>query len=292
MRRLVRHRAMRPLLKKILAWSCDVLRKSPHDEDSLFWQKIHGVCLHKLGFGIGSHPLQSGEAYVASILERHLPRNAVIFDVGANVGQYAEMIATFFPAAEVFCFEPSPTAFEALSERVGANSVFRVFNVGLGASASKVSLYADAAGSALSSLYRRRLDHFDIKLGTAEDVELTTIDDFCEAQNIKRIDFLKLDTEGHELQVLRGAKLLRASGKIAAIQFEFGGCNIDSRTYFQDFFYELNDEYTLYRILPHALQVIPTYREADEVFITSNYLALHRDRFVDFDCARACAATR
>ena len=62
--------------------------------------------------------------------------------------------------------------------------------------------------------------------------------------------------------------------KINFIQFEFGGCNIDSRTYFQDFFYLLNDNYTIYRDLKNGLFEMPVYKETYEIFITINFLAV------------------
>jgi len=63
------------------------------------------------------------------------------------------------------------------------------------------------------------------------------------------------------------------SGSIDFIQFEFGGCNIDSRTYFQDFYYLLKDNYKIYRIVKDGIYPINQYREMYEAFITTNYLA-------------------
>ncbi len=63
------------------------------------------------------------------------------------------------------------------------------------------------------------------------------------------------------------------SGAVDFIQFEFGGCNIDSRTYFQDFYYLLNDRYKISRILKDGLYPISRYKEMYEAFTTTNYLA-------------------
>lgn len=67
-----------------------------------------------------------------------------------------------------------------------------------------------------------------------------------------------------------------ASGAVDFIQFEFGGTNIDSRTYFQDFYYLLKDQYNIYRILKDGLFQITQYKEVYEVFITTNFLAQKR----------------
>jgi hypothetical protein len=84
---------------------------------------------------------------------------------------------------------------------------------------------------------------------------------------------LKLDIEGHELNAIKGAKQMIADKKVDFIQFEFGGCNIDSRTYFQDFYYLLKDKYRIYRILRDGIFEIEQYKETSEIFITVNYLA-------------------
>ena len=87
--------------------------------------------------------------------------------------------------------------------------------------------------------------------------------------------FLKVDVEGHELDVFSGAKDALRKGSIKNIQFEFGGCNIDTRTFFQDFWYLLTGYgYTLYRIMPDgSLYRINNYAEKLEAFICTNYFA-------------------
>jgi hypothetical protein len=96
-------------------------------------------------------------------------------------------------------------------------------------------------------------------------------------KNVEKIHFLKLDIEGHELKALNGVKEMIGNRKIDFIQFEFGGCNIDSRTFFQDFFYLLKDNNTWYRILKNGLFEIPEYKETCEIFITAYYLAIIKE---------------
>jgi hypothetical protein len=87
---------------------------------------------------------------------------------------------------------------------------------------------------------------------------------------------LKIDVEGHELNVLKGAAELLSSRRINFIQFEFGEADIDSRTYLRDFFDLLSDNYDFFRIVPHGLRPIGAYSSAHEVFATINYLAALR----------------
>ena len=63
-------------------------------------------------------------------------------------------------------------------------------------------------------------------------------------------------------------------GNVRSIQFEFGGCNIDTKTYFQDFWYFFKErDFDLYRISPLGLIRILEYKESDEFFTATNYIA-------------------
>ena len=106
-----------------------------------------------------------------------------------------------------------------------------------------------------------------------ESISITTVDEFCRKNDIAHINFLKLDIEGHELYCLEGAVEMMKNRNIDFIQFEFGGCNIDSRTYFQDFWYLLKDQYNIYRIVRDGLVQIHQYNERLEIFKNINFLA-------------------
>ena len=82
--------------------------------------------------------------------------------------------------------------------------------------------------------------------------------------------------EGHELDVLDGAKVMFANKAIDMVTFEFGGCNIDTRTFFQDFWYFFSkNDMAIYRILPNQrLYHITSYNESREQFDTTNYVAI------------------
>lgn len=123
---------------------------------------------------------------------------------------------------------------------------------------------------------KRKLDHFDINFDQKEQIEIKTLDEYCEDEGISEINLLKVDVEGHELEVLNGAMDMISSGNIQYITFEFGGANIDTRTYFQDYYYFFDKyDYDIYRILPNSeLYKIDSYSELDEKFRTTNYIAV------------------
>jgi len=109
-----------------------------------------------------------------------------------------------------------------------------------------------------------------------EVVRVTTLDILAEKYAVQHVAFLKLDLEGHELEALKGAKNLLERKGIDAIIFEFGGCNIDSRTFFRDFLSLLVSQYqfSLYRLLPkQRLKYFSKYSETLEQFNWQNILA-------------------
>jgi hypothetical protein len=108
----------------------------------------------------------------------------------------------------------------------------------------------------------------------SESVEVRTLDDWSEEQGITCVDLLKIDVEGAELSVLLGASRLLARGALRRIQFEFGGTDIDSRTFLRDFVHVLGPSYSLHRILPAGLSAPVRYSERQEIFVLQNYLAV------------------
>ncbi len=132
-------------------------------------------------------------------------------------------------------------------------------------------MFSDREKSGLASLYQRQLDYFGIDFSKKETVILSTIDNYCNENKIDRIDLLKLDVEGHELKILKGASQMLAENKISNIQVEFGGCNLDSRTYFRDFWNLLHEKFHIFYILRDSLLEIERYQETLEIFTTTNF---------------------
>jgi FkbM family methyltransferase len=128
----------------------------------------------------------------------------------------------------------------------------RVNNFALSNASGNASLFKVSGNSGLNSLTKRRLDHFDVQMNDIEEIRTITLDEYVSENNINNIDLLKIDVEGHELDVLNGASGCLKDSRIRCIQFEFGGCNIDTRVFFQDFWYLLVEKYSfsLYRITP------------------------------------------
>jgi FkbM family methyltransferase len=244
-----------------------------------FYEVLLRISLAGMNYGNGSDFKLSGELNVFKHIKKHYGNKAlIIFDVGANVGNYSKNLAEFFNSDTlIHSFEPSKKTFQIFLETTSNYSNIVPNNFGISDKKSDLTLYSKNEASGLASVYQRNLEHFGISMDMSEQIKLLTIDDYCKLNNIDHLHFLKLDIEGHELKALIGAKQMINEKRIDFIQFEFGGCNIDSKTYFQDFFYLLKEKYKIYRVLKRGLFEIKQYIEINEIFITVNYLAIKRD---------------
>ena len=201
----------------------------------------------------------------------------MIFDVGANRGQYLDLVFEQFAnhPIMVHAFEPSPAAFADLSRRYAGRKQVALNNLALGSAMGEQTLFYESPGSQLSSLYPRRIQHHGIHLAKSELVRVETLDTYCTAHAITQIDLLKLDVEGYEWEVLQGASQLFERKQIAMLSFEFGGCNLDARTFFRDFFHFFTErQMTLARVTPFGtLRTIQRYDEGLEQFRTTCFVA-------------------
>ena len=264
-------------MKKIIINSLIKILKIIKGQDT--WESLYKLALKQMNYGNGGDFDKSGELNVIKYINEKLfnETKIIIFDVGGNNGDYATELASFFSTkAIIHSFEPSSSAFHALVEKTKNINNLISNNFGLSDFEENLLLYTNIEGSVWASVYQRDLERYGISLDKSELIKLTTIDNYCEENKIDRINFLKLDIEGHELKALNGAKQMINNKKIDFIQFEFSSANIDSRTYFHDFYLLLKNNYQLYRITQNNLFDLKEYQETYEVFTTTNYLAVKK----------------
>lgn len=248
-----------------------------------FFEALYKLSLSGMNIGGGAHVEDSGELNALLYIKEKLASSGaagtdyVLFDVGANIGNYSLLLREVFgPAAELHSFEPSGKTYKKLTANLAGKARSSQHNFGLGDKEDRTTLYTDHDESGLASVYKRKLDHYQIDMNQSEDIVLQTLDSFCREKKIEHIHFLKIDVEGHEKKVLEGSKEMMQSGNIDFIQFEFGGTSIDARSYFQDYFYLLNDKYQIFRIVKDGVYPISNYAEIYELFLPTNFLAQRR----------------
>jgi FkbM family methyltransferase len=234
---------------------------------------VERTSAHAQGKGYGTSTIKQEVNLVHRVLGRR-PRLAI--DIGGNIGDYTAELLTKTPDLEIHMFEPSSTNIDKLKTRFSADNNVTLVPYAVSNSVGSATLFSDKPGSGLGSLIKRKLDHFGIEFDFSETVTTLRFEEYWNEQLHRRnIDIVKMDIEGHELAALQGfGEAIRAT---SVLQFEFGGCNIDTRTFFQDFWYFFDDNgFEIYRITPLGLESIERYRESDEFFATTNFIGANR----------------
>lgn len=237
------------------------------------------TALHGLGFNNWKTLHESGESWVIRrvLVKLALGSPPVFFDVGANSGDYSKLLLENFPQATLHAFEPHPRTFQTLTQNVGTK--VNCHPLALGAEKGTSNLYDRGGndGGIRASLSKEALEAVQSKPLTAYPVTVSTVDDFLRGQNIQRIDFMKIDTEGFEMDVLQGAGVSLAEGKIGAIQFEFNDVHFARRQFLADF-QAILPRHRLYRILLDGLVPLDLLSTAErEIFAFQNILAWPAD---------------
>ncbi len=148
----------------------------------------------------------------------------VVFDVGANIGQSIELYRESFPECTIHSFEPNPEMFRILEKKWNSEETVFLYSLALNSSSGIFPFHVTNVPEASSLLHPdpklMRLSA-DNKYGSKKiDVECVTLDQFCSDNKISAIDILKLDVQGAELEVLKGAENILSSEMIPLLYVE------------------------------------------------------------------------
>ena len=259
-------------MKKLLIYSAKTLNINLHE---------HGLI--QIGAYISHVPEKNGEVFLIEHILPHLFKpgaQLTFFDVGSNVGHYAIGLRKYFPDARIYAFEPVKGTYDLM---INNASDFRIdtYNLGLGDKQGIATIFNETnnTNTELASLYRDVFNVTDEREDeiTSHQFAIDTIDNFCSKKQIKNINFLKIDVEGHELLVLKGALKMLGQKAIDVIQFEFNMHNVYSRVYLRDFYLLLND-FEIFRIRQNGLISLGAYNSVNEIFLLQNFLAVRKDK--------------
>ena len=161
------------------------------------------------------------ESHEVSFILTALKPGMIFFDVGANAGLFAISAANKIGGTHVFAFEPCSSTYELLKKNLMLNRVADVKTVqaALGESVGEGVLQINASGKdGLNTL--GQVTHPSSKVVGQEDVRITTVDVFMMEHNVPRVDVMKVDIEGAELMLFRGARDLLAREDAPLILYE------------------------------------------------------------------------
>ncbi len=206
----------------------------------------------------------------------------VILDVGASKGEYSCHCIRINKYATVYAFEPHPKTFETLKTTVSGEGVI-VVNKAVSSSRGRMQLYdyRNNEGSSHATLYQDVIEKVHGGDSISFEVEAVTLDEFVIENKIDKVHLLKIDVEGNELNVLRGAKKSLKKDIFDAIQFEFTQINSVSRVFMKDYFDLLGAKFSLHRLLPNGLSSLADYTPTGhEIYGHQNIVAIRREKNV------------
>ena len=201
-----------------------------------------------------------------------------VIQVGANVGLWTRQ---FLDSAEsrgrlddvdLHAFEPCTATFRQLAKALG-DSPASLQQLAVSDRPGKATLHIAPETSKWNSLHDLPGRH-----NATEDVAVTTLDAYAQRAGLSRIDLLKIDAEGHDLAVLKGASCLLRDGRIAVIQFEYNECWIPPRNFLYDAFCLLEPlGYRLGKLTPLGVEFYPSWNSELETFSGAMYVACRKD---------------
>lgn len=183
-----------------MAWNLKALIKDRIERSGWFVRKTRGLTL-------GSSLRRDFEVL-------GLANPDVIFDIGAHVGESSLQYAGYFPTSRIFAFEPVADNYKQLKLNTKGIKNIRCINKAVGGEVGLSQIALDGTNTQAHSLAKTGGDRH-----RTETVRVTTVDSFALAENA-RPNFIKIDVEGFELEVLRGAEQTLRSGSIETLLLE------------------------------------------------------------------------
>jgi FkbM family methyltransferase len=260
-------------------------------------KRAAGPLSHFICSGVAHKPVRMLDAYLNFLMGkgsgtgwdmRHEIQTAVsrirreqpvVFDVGANVGEWSEALLVACPRARLYLVEPSPGCQKEILARNLKYAA--LIPMAVGDRAGNAKLHFASAHDGAASLHPRGDSYFQDREYRSVEVAVVTLDSVIAEHQIDFVDFLKMDIEGHELRALEGAQHLLKEKRIGALSFEFGSGDINSRTFFRDIWNFLTAYgFKIWRITPSGrLLLIEDYYEDCEYFRgATNYVAELKDQ--------------
>ena len=213
----------------------------------------------------------NGEQWLLYRLSAFNP--SVVFDVGANVGEWLSLARGALPEAQLHAFEIVETTFAVLQEHFTAAPGVTLNNFGLSDRSGAITMHLFDQSNTLSS-------HVAYPHGGFRQVTCPVRrgDEYIKESGIDRIDLLKVDVEGAEHLVLSGFGAALDAGRIDVIQFEYGKVNIITHFMLRDFYEFLEARgYVVGKLFPDHVDFRPYVLE-DEDFLGPNYIAVRKVR--------------
>jgi FkbM family methyltransferase len=243
----------------------DVFRK-------LIWRVSRKLYLWSR-FDGDNNPEQNGEYWLlGNVLAQTKAPIPVLFDVGANQGNWTLEALALANAkvVRIEAFEPSSETRQIFSRRVNEIASVAVNDLALSSEPGTASFYSNSAGAGTNSLDSVSGDN-------VEAVRVSTVDLFMAEKGIETIDFLKIDTEGFDFNVLQGASKALQQGRIDIIQFEYNWRWLINHKSLRDVFAFIADKpYRFGKLSHNRIHLFDDWHFELDRYFENNYVLVHK----------------
>jgi FkbM family methyltransferase len=235
-----------------------------------------------------------GEAYVQRCVIDAVPSDGRLcaLDIGANQGDWTLSLVAGLPAGlrapertQLHLVEPAPDTRDRLNGRLAAASVtelVRIHALAMSDTCGRASFHIVGDTSGRNSLLRTEITTSD-----AIEVEAATLTELFRRLGIARAQLVKMDAEGHDLAILRGAKELLADGRVDVFQFEYNHTWMFSHAFLKDVFDLVEGfPYRVARLRPRTVEILDAWHPELDRFFHANYLLIREPALAWFDVSR------
>lgn len=228
---------------------------------------------------VGNAMENNGELLVQEVAANSEARSGplIALDVGANVGEWThsmvEAATRHGRTVIVHAFEPCPGTARILEAKIGQwklSDAVKLNEIALSAAAGSRVLYSHGSGQGRNSLHALTSEPAPI----LETIQTGTLDEYSRSAELQFIDIIKIDTEGHDMEVLRGGENLFRGKGVGIVQFEYNHRWIAARHFLADafeFFFPL--DYCLGKVTPRGIEFYKAWHPELETFREANFLA-------------------
>lgn len=250
--------------------------------NSLFYRLGRAIYMKARGEinnNIGSNGELMVQRSVLNACEDKVDVKFVVFDVGANIGDWSTEMLDLSQKCrkkiDLRAFEPVASTAATLRKNLSKyKNQWLIEEMACSSKAGETEIFVLADNAGTNSLHQDCFDHSSIPVR----IRLTTVHDYCIQNNICHIHLLKCDTEGHDMDVIRGSLPLLVAGKISVLQFEYNHRWIYSRNYLRDIFQMIEKiPYKLAKLQADHIIFIARWNPEMDRFFEGNYLLVHED---------------
>ena len=239
-----------------------------------------------LGLGVNNHVeyLTGFNILVKKLVKKIDLTSNLFIDVGANTGIVTKLVLENTNNLNIVCYEPQKATFQKLNESLKNEKRCKIFQYAVGSKIEDKILFDwKKYGTGFASFYKDSIEQLllptygKVSMDYEGSVKVITLDSI---NYEKKIEFIKIDVEGNEFEVLKGARDSIKNHEPKYILLEFNQANVHSRVFMKDLINFL-DNYSLYRILPggQMLELNNPYNATThEIFGSQNIIFINNNK--------------